>query len=305
MDSLEKAGKLAELSSVYSNVGKIDDSAAIRDMATVMKAFNVEAADSITIVDKLGKVGGEYATSVKDLGDGLSHSASAMAASGTNLDKTLAMLAGGTKITKDASAFGDFLTVGSLRVRGMKDDLEELGEEVGTAGDSVRKVQNQVLKLTHGRVNIFDGAGNVKDYYDIMSDISKVYDSLAGNGKADLSELLFGRQHGKQGTAFIEAFQSGQIQSAYEAALSSQGFAMQEQERWMGSMDAKLQQFDAAFQSLSKNMLDSDLLKFFVDLGTNAVSAFDGIIGKLGSLKTLMLGAGLFAGLKNVGMAKP
>ena len=304
MDSLEKAGKLAEVSSVLSNLGKVDDGTAIRDMATVMKAFNMEAADSLAIVDKLSKVGGEYATSVKDLGDGLSHSASAMAASGTDLDKTLAMLAGGTKITKDASAFGDFLTIGSLRVRGMKDELEELGEEVGTAGDSVRKVQNQVLKLTHGRVNIFDGAGNVKDYYDIMSDISRVYDSLAGDDKADLSELLFGKQHGKQGAAFIGAFQSGQIQSAYEAALSSQGFAMQEQERWMGSMDAKLQQFDAAFQSLSKNVLDSDLLKFFVDLGTNAVSAFDGIIGKLGSLKTLMLGAGLFAGLKNVGMAE-
>ena len=305
MDSLEKAGKLAELSSVLSNIGKIDDSTAIRDMATVMKAFNMEAADSATIVDKLSKVGGEYATSVKDLGDGLSHSASAMAASGTDLDKTLAMLAGGTKISQNADEFGEFLKVGSLRVRGMKDELEELGEEVGTAGDSVRKVQNQVLKLTHGRVNIFDGAGNARDYYDIMADISRVYDSLSGNDKADLSELLFGSQHGKQGAAFIGAFQSGQIQSAYEAALNSQGFAMQEQGRWMGSMDAKLQQFDAAFQSLSKNMLDSDLLKFFVDLGTNAVSAFDGIIGKLGSLKTLMLGAGLFAGLKNVGMAKP
>ena len=294
MDSLEKAGKLAEVSSVLSNIGKVDDGTAIRDMATVMKAFNVEAADSITIVDKLGKVGGEYATSVKDLGDGLSHSASAMAASGTNLDKTLAMLAGGTKISQNAGEFGDFLTVGSLRVRGMKDELEELGEEVGTTADSVRKVQNQVLKLTHGRVNIFDGAGNVRDYYDIMTDISNVYDRLSGTDKADLTELLFGKQHGKQGAAFIGAFQSGQIQSAYEAALSSQGFAM----------DAKLQQFDAAFQSLSKNVLDSDLLKFFVDLGTNAVSAFDGIIGKLGSLKTLMLGAGLFAGLKNVGMAK-
>lgn len=116
--SLDEAEQLAKISSIYANVGEVDNDTAVSDMVTAMKAFNIEASDSITIVDKLNKLGNEYATSAAALGDGLSRSASAMATSGTDINKTLAMLTGGTEITQNASEFGNFLKVGSMRIRG-------------------------------------------------------------------------------------------------------------------------------------------------------------------------------------------
>ncbi len=291
--SLDEAEQLAKISSIYANVGEADDDTAVNDMVTAMKAFNIEASDSITIVDKLNKLGNEYATSAADLGDGLSRSASAMATSGTDINKTLAMLTGGTEITQNASEFGNFLKIGSMRIRGMKGSLEELGEEVDETVDSISKVQTQILNRTGGKVNIFDDMGNFRDYYDIMEDISKVYNDLNDTDKADLTEILFGKQRGNQGAALIQAFQSGQIQKALEATLNAEGSAMQEQERWMDSLEAKTQQFEASFQSLSTTVINSNLLKFFVDLGTGAVSALDAIINKFGTLSTLTtLGSG-------------
>jgi len=301
--SLDEAEQLAKISSIYANVGEVDNDTAVSDMVTAMKAFNIEASESITIVDKLNKLGNEYATSAAALGDGLSRSASAMATSGTDINKTLAMLTGGTEITQNASEFGNFLKIGSMRIRGMKGSLEELGEEVDETVDSISKVQTQILNRTGGKVNIFDDMGNFRDYYDIMEDISKIYDDLNDTDKADLTEILFGKQRGNQGAALIQAFQSGQIQKALESTLNAEGSAMQEQERWMESLEAKTQQFEAAFQSLSSTILDSNLLKWFVDLGTSGVQAFDNIIDKLGSLGTIGLGAGIFAGFKNVGVA--
>ena len=101
--SLDEAEQLAKISSIYANVGDVDNDTAIRNMIAAMKAFNIEATDSITIVDKLHKLGNEYTTSVADLGDGLSRSASALATAGTDINKTLAMLTGGTEITQNAS----------------------------------------------------------------------------------------------------------------------------------------------------------------------------------------------------------
>ena len=302
--SLDEAEQLAKISSIYANVGEVDNDTAVSDMVTAMKAFNIEASDSITIVDKLNKLGNEYATSAAALGDGLSRSASAMSTSGTDINKTLAMLTGGTEITQNASEFGNFLKVGSMRIRGMKGELEMLGEEVDETVDSISKVQTQILNRTGGKVNIFDDMGNFRDYYDIMEDISKVYNDLNDPDKADLTEILFGKQRGNQGAALIQAFQSGQIQKALEATLNAEGSAMQEQERWMESLEAKIEQFEATFQSLSSTVLDSGLLKWFVDFGTGAVKVLDTVVDKLGSLGTIGLGAGLFAGVKNTGKCR-
>ena len=184
----------------------------------------------------------------------------------------------------------------------MKGELEMLGEEVDETVDSISKVQTQILNRTGGKVNIFDDMGNFRDYYDIMEDISKVYNDLNDPDKADLTEILFGKQRGNQGAALIQAFQSGQIQKALEATLNAEGSAMQEQERWMESLEAKTQQFESAFQSLSTTVLDSGLLKWFVDFGTDTVKVLDAVIDKIGSLGTIGLGAGLFTSIKNVGM---
>ena len=288
---INTASTLAKTSSIYANVGEVDDATAVSDIVTAIKAFNIEASDSITIVDKFNKLGNEFATDAKSLGDGLSRSASAMATAGTDINKTLAMLTGGTEITQNASEFGNFLKVGSMRIRGMKGQLEQLGEEVDETVDSISKVQTQILNRTGGKVNIFDDNDNFRDYYEIMEDISKVFNDLNDPDKADLTEILFGKQRGNQGAALIQAFQSGQIQKAYEAALNAEGSAMQEQERWMGSLEAKLQQFKASFQSFSDTVVNSDLLKWFVDLGKTGVNSLNALFKALGSVGMAGLGS--------------
>ena len=57
-------------------------------------------------------------------------------------------------------------------------------------------------------------------------------------------------------------------------------------------------------EHLSSTVVDSDLVKFFVDLGTTGVKAIDGLVSALTPLGTIGLGAGLLAGFKNVGQAK-
>lgn len=297
------AAKLAETSSIYTNISGADNDAAVNSMSAAMNAFNIEAADSIAIVDKLNKLGREFTPTMENLGDGLSHSASALSDAGTGLDETLAMLAAGSDAAQDAAGFGDFLAISSMRLRGMKEELEQLGEHAHESADSINKVQSQILNHTDGKIDIFDDAGAFRDYYEIMEDIAGIYNTLSVSDRDSLADILFGSSDKakKQGNALIEAFQSGQVQKALDASLNAQGSAMEAQEKWLGSLEAKTQQFEAAFQSLSNTVLDSDMLKWFLDLGTGGVKALDALTDKLGSFATLSTIGGGIAGAKNLG----
>ena len=188
-----------------------------------MKAFNITASEAITIIDPLNKLSNEFAVTAAGLGQGLTRAASTMASSGTDLEHTIALLTGISEITQSPEEAGNFLKVAVARIQGMKGTLEELGEEVDDSVDSISKVQTQILNLTKGKVNIFDDSGEFRDYYEIMKDIASVVDDLTSTDRASLYEILFGKNRMNQGAAMIQAFQSGQIDSALKAALSSEG----------------------------------------------------------------------------------
>lgn len=298
--SIEQSANLAKISSIYSNVGEIDDKTAVSDLVTAMKAFNIETSKSITIVDSLNKLGNEFATDAGSLGEGLKNAASAMALGGMDINRSLALLTGGSEITQNAGELGNALKVGQMRVMGMKGALEELGEEAEGL-ESVSKIQTHILNLTKGQVNIMNDAdpSKFKDYYEILEGVSKVFDSLDQTKRADLLETLFGKQRGNQGAAVIQAFQSGQVQKALEASLNSAGSAYAEQEKWLESIDAKTQQFIASFQSLSSTIVDSDGLKLLVDSGTSLNNVLTKLIHNFGILPTLVSGAGIASFVKN------
>lgn len=210
------------------------------------------------------------------------------------------MLTGGAEITQNSAELGNALKVLSMRIRGMKGQLEELGEEYENV-ESISKIQTQILNRTNGAVNIFDDVGNFRATYDIIKDIAKVWDDISQTEQADLIEIIAGKQRGNQIAAILQAFQSGQIEKAYEDSVNSEGSAFEEQERWLTSLDAKLQQFQAAFQALSQTVMNSDFLKGLVETGTSLVSILDTLIQKFGGISTILAGIGGVALNKKLG----
>ncbi|MCR1960201.1 phage tail tape measure protein [Thomasclavelia cocleata] len=116
--SLDDSAKLSEVSAIYANVGEVDDETAVKDIVTALKSFNIEAKNAITVVDKLNKLGNEFATDSASLGDGLKNSASALAFAGNDINQTLAMITGGSEITQNASEQSNAIKVLSMRLRG-------------------------------------------------------------------------------------------------------------------------------------------------------------------------------------------
>ena len=299
--NMNSSSELAKVSSIYANVGEVDDKTAVSDLVTVMKAYNMQDSQAMNIADMLNELGNNYATSAGDLGAGLTKMASTMSMSNVSLEKSLAILTGGTEITQNAEELGNAIKISVLRMRGQKGKLESLGENADDI-ESVSKMQTQILNMTKGAVNIMDSADPTKfrDYYDVMSDIAEILPKLNQTDQSNLIETLFGKNRANQGQAILQAFQSGQIQKAYQTALNSAGSAQKEQDRWLQSAEAKIQQFKAQFQELSTTAISSNVFKGLIDSGTTLLNILTQLIDVGGGIP-LMLGAiGGTAFIKNL-----
>lgn len=299
---LEKASKLAETSMIYSKVGEVDNQTAVSTLVATMKAFNMEAKEAMVIVDSLNKLGNEFSTDAGALGDGLSVSASTLATAGNDLSQSLALLTGGTEITQDANAMGNALRTISLRIRGMKGELEALNEETDGI-ESISKIQTQILNLTGNKVNIFDSGNNFRSTYDILKDISEVYNDLSDPSRADLTEILFGKNRANQGIAILQAFQSGQIEKAYEAAENSFGSATAEYDKMSEGIEAHINDLHEAREKLSNDFINSDFLKTAIDFGTKLIDILDALIQKVGAFPAIT--GAIAGGLSFKGVGRP
>lgn len=296
----DTAEQLAEISTMYQNVTDLDESTANENLVTAYKGFekqllelsnNDSAAAIEMITDIYDKLGNEFAESAADVGDGLSKSASVLSQGGASIQEVL----------QNSSTSGTALKILTLRIRVMKGELEELGEEVDDNVDSISKIQTQILNLTHGKVNIFDDEGNFRNIYDVMADISKIYDELSDANRASLLEIIAGKNRANAVQALINNW--GNVEKATEAAYNSAGTAYAENEKYLRSLEGHIAQLETTWQYLSNDVLDSEFVKGLVDGLANVLDTTDDIVKTIGTLPTLLAGiAAALSLIKNKGI---
>ena len=284
--SLKDAFTLSETASIYKNVAYTDISTATKDIVSTMKAFKIEAKDSTSIIDKLNEVGNRFSISSAGLGEGLKQSASSLATANNTLDESLALITAANEVIQNPQEAGNAVKVLALRLRNTKGKLDEIGESTDGMVESVTKLQTQLLNLTDGKVNIMANPDTFKSTYQIMKEISSVWDDLTDVKKANVIELIAGKHRANTITSIIQNMKTAE--DVVQVSLNSAGSAMREQEKRMDSINAKLEQMKASMQSFSSSFLDSGLVKFLVDLGTNSISSVTKLIDTFGIFSTVL-----------------
>ena len=177
----------------------------------------------------------------------------------------------------------------SMRLRGMKGELEELGEE-SEGVENISQMQGRILNLTHGAVNIFDNQGEFRSTYDILMDIAAVYKDLTSTEQADLLETIAGKNRANDVAAFLSNAENAA--GMVEAAENSAGSAANENAKYLESLQGRITSLQASLQTLSASFLSSDFLGGAV-AGVNAfIQAITGVINTLGPVPSLMLAVG-------------
>lgn len=173
-------------------------------------------------------------------------------------------------------------------LRASKVEAEEAGESTEGMANSVSELRDSLMRLTNSRVDILTDSGQYKSTYEILKDISAVWDDIVANQGTDsaaILELLGGKRNANAVAAILENFEIAE--KALIVATESSGSAMRENAIALESIQGKLNQFTAAWQALSETVVDSGLVKGIVDFGTallntlNSISKFTGSFGTI------------------------
>lgn len=303
--SLNEAADLADAALVYKNVGDgikdVGDASA--SVISTMKAFNIEASNAMIIVDKFNEVGNNFAISSAGVGDALLRSASALAAANNTLDESIALVTAANNVIQNPDKVGTALKTVSMFLRAAKTEAEEAGESTEGMAVSVSKLREELLMLTNGKVDIQIDDDTFKSTYQILKEISQVWDELTDVTQANILEKLGGKRNSNVVMALLTNFQTAE--DVLQTSANSAGSALAENEKYLDSINGKIARFQAAFEDLSSAVFDSGFVKGVVDFGTSVIEGLTFITEKLGSLPTL-IGAvtaaiTMYSGAKNGG----
>ena len=282
--SMEEAGKLAESTAILLNVSEFDDATqASEALISTMQAFQYTADESGHVVDVLNEVGNNFAVSSDGIATALQDSASALMEAGNNLEQSVALVAAANKVVQDPNSVGSALRTISLRLRGTSVEiLEEMGEETDGVVESVSKMQEKIEALTG--VDILTNTGDYKETYQILYEIGQVWEDMNDIDQAALLELMAGKNRANTLAAILGNMED--LEGAYQSALNAEGSAMRENEAYLDSIQGRIDLFNNAIQTMWMNFIDSEVVKFIVDLGTGFIQLADNV----GILKIALAG---------------
>ena len=285
--TLDESQELAKWSTVLSNIGDGIDSAsdAASYLVSILKGFRMEADEVEHVVNVLNSVGNNEPISESGIAEALVRSASALSAAGNTFEESVALITSANSVLQDPDTVGTTMKTISMYLRASKTDAEAFGVSVDDMAGSVSELRSELKSLT-GVDIMKDAAGTeFKSTYQILKEISAVWDKLTDVSKANVTEMLGGKRNSNAVLSVIEQFSIAE--KSMEDAANSSNSAMTEQERMMDSIEGRLKQLNASFEKFSNDVLSSDLVKFFVTLATKIVDAADGMVNLAGSIPAI------------------
>ena len=291
--SAEAATIMAKLSSQFALISPgMDVDKATSGLVSIMKAYGISVDDVLEKIEsKVNIIGNNLALSNDNIVSMLQDSVSAMAEGRNTLEQTIALESAAYEIVQDNSVGNGFKTV-SLRLRGLNEETQELD-------DSLKTIKGDLYDLTG--VSVMEDADTYKSTYQILKEISEVWNSLTDKTRAEALELMFGKLRSNVGAAVLKNFSAAE--RAMNLMADSAGSADRELEVVTQSLDFKLNRLSETSTSVAQNLFKRDDMKTVVDGFTSVMNVIDSLTSKLGLFGSIGLGAGLFAGWKNVGIA--
>lgn len=178
-------------------------------------------------------------------------------------------------MTGQASRVARGLRSITLNLQGMDDE--------GTQNlELVASMEKDFNKLG---ITLYNTDGQMKSTFDILSALAEVYPSLDQNTKNYYASLIGGKTQVDVVNSILTNFTTAI--NANEAAMNSSGSAMKENETYVNSLQGHLSQLNSAWQELSVNTVDSDLVKWLLDVGTGIVKITNNAGGLVPVLTTI------------------
>ena len=299
--SLSDSEELAKAALIYKSVGDgiKDVDEASQSIISTMKAFGVEAENTMTIVDEMNYTGNNFAISSAGIGDALIRSASALSAAGNTMEQSIALITAMNSTVQDTDKVGTTLKTLTMYLRAAKTEAESAGEATDGMASSVSTLREDVLRLTDKKVDIMIDDSTFKSTYQIMQEIADVWKDLSDIKQANILNLLGGKRNADSIISLIKNFQTAK--DVMDGLEQSAGSADRELATFKDSIEGRMTDLRTSFQQLSSTVVNSDLIKTVVSGGDSILQVLNKITQTIGTLPGIVTGIGAILSKNDLG----
>ena len=162
-----------------------------------------------------------------DVGEALKRSASSLASADVDLSESVAMIISAQESTQDASKVGNALKSLSVNLKGIKTNAKSGSIELNKTAMALKK---------YAGIDVTKSNGDIMDTFEILTELSKKWDTFNKQTKAGISESIAGKYQYNVFNAMMDN---------WEQALS---FQQQYKDGWMVGSAEKEKQYSPYVQ---------------------------------------------------------
>ena len=301
----EDSLKATKAALVAVNVAELDVTQATEGMIAIMTQFGYTAEDLMDIVDMLNKVGDQYAVSSEKLLTALQRTGSSAANANLSLEETIGLV---TSLSEATGRSGENIgtavnsliqysrKASSLDVfASLSDDAAQVVEDFRLGGATILDVWEAVADSINGMTAEQENLLNEWLATDEMQSLTQeLHDELGDI--FETTQQVYGTANTYRQNYFISLLRNmDTVQEATETAMDSQGYSIQENEKYMQTYTAQVTALTAQWQHLvSEEQGFLDFKKDLVEFASGILQVIENTGGLSQLLKELsvILGTG-------------
>ena len=257
---LEDAELLAKKTTMYANISGVNVDEATTNITGIIKAYNIGAEGLENVLDQMIWVGNSFAISQAEIGEAMNNAASALASNGNTLQEAIGIVTAANASLQNVSKSSTAVRTIAARISASTAELQELGEDAG----DILSTADLDRKMRAFGVSISGANGELRSTYAILGDLAAKWGDFNDAERAAIADMLAGT---RQQNAFYSIMQNwNDAASVVENATQGVGALQDAQEIYIDSIEGKSNQLKAAWEEFSTSLLDSGIVKFFIDL---------------------------------------
>ena len=270
--AVSETNELIRNSMILSKVSNLESADATVYLTSTLKGYKLAVEDVIGVVDKLTAVDLVSAVDAGGLAEAMSKTAVSANLAGVEMDKLIGYLAAVGEVTQDGmSSVGNAFKTFFARYSDIKAGKLELIDEDGTVealSDVEQSLKNVGIDM-RSTITAFD------DYDDTLESLAAKWDTLSNIQQSAIAKAFGGTRQKERFLVLMENYDKAA--SYMETAANSAGTAEKKFSAYLESLGAKIESFNAAFESLSMNTFDAQFMGGLVDAATALIEFIDGI----------------------------
>ena len=250
-------------------------------LTSVWNGYKVTAEQAQLYIDRLAAVAANTASDLEQLSTGMSKVAAAAAAMGVGQDQLAAQLSTIISVTRQApESVGTALRTVYARISDIKAGIDEDGVTLG----------NYSGKMAQLGFNVLDVNGKLRDMGTVMEEIGGKWASLTREQQVSLAQTMAGQRQYSNLIALFDNFT--EYNRALNIAQNATGTLQKQQNVYMQSTRAHLNQLKTATEDLYDSLINTDSIKPLIDGLTTVVSLAAKFVDSLGGGGNLLITLG-------------